>query len=267
MRALILGHALDPTANAVAAALVQRGGWQVQRHDIAALAKARWHQQLAADGRIATRIDAGAGDIGACDVVFNRLGSAQALAFPGWSPANRDYGQAEWLALLVSWLMGLGDRVIGAPAGSALCGPSNRPWLWMAAAAAAGLAVHPGGATTSSRQFPPPRGSAERPELLAAAAGAGFVPDRPSGYADVAVAQCELLLVGDAVFGGVDPGADVRAATLALAAAQRTPLLALTLAQRAGDPGWRFVAADAAPMVAEGAPLDALIALMQARAA
>ncbi len=267
MRALILGHALDPTANAIAAALHQRGGWQVIRHDIAGLTKARWHQRLAADGAIVTRIETADGDIGACDVVLNRLGSAQALAFPGWSPANRDYGQAEWLALLVSWLIGMGNRVIGAPAGSELCGPANRPWLWMAAAARAGLAVHPGGATTSARQFPPPRGSAERAELLAAAAGAGFVPDRAMGHAAVVAAQCELLLVGDAVFGGVDPGADVRAAALALAVAQRTPLLTVTLGQAAGDPRWRFVAADAAPVVAEGAPLLALADLMQARAA
>ncbi len=266
MRALILGHALDPTANAAAAALHQRGGWQVIRHDIAGLAGARWHQRLAADGVITTRIETADGDIGACDVVLNRLGSAQALAFPGWSPVDRAYGQAEWLALLLSWLIALGGRVIGAPAGSELCGPANRPWLWMAAAARAGLVVHPGGATTSIRQFPPPRGSAERPELLAAAASAG-PGDRATGHAAAVVAQCELLLVGDAVFGGVDPGPAVRAAALALAAAQRTPLLALTLAQAVDDPQWRFVAADAAPVVAEGAPLAALADLLQARAA
>ena len=267
MRALVLGHALDPTANAVAAALMQRGGWQVHRHDIAGLTGAQWEQRLAADGAIVTQVEIGGDDIGACDVVFNRLGSPQVPGFSGWSATDRAYAEAEWLALLLSWLIALGDRVIGAPAGSALCGPPNRAWSWLAAAAAAGLAVHPGGATTSSRQFPPPRGAAERPDLLAVPVATTFAAERAIGHAEVAVAQCVLLLVGDAVFGGIDPGPDVRTACLALAAAQRTPVLAITLAQRAGDPCWRFVAADAVPMVAAGPPLVALVDLMQARAA
>ncbi|PZN92432.1 MAG: hypothetical protein DCF31_16300, partial [Alphaproteobacteria bacterium] len=144
--ALVLGHRLDPTANAVAAALEQRGGWQVVRRDITALAAARWQHRLAPEGTTATDVDSDGIAIGAPDVVFNRLGAVQALAFPGWSAVDRDYGHAEWLALLVSWLNALGRRVVGAPRGSELCGPAPRPWLWQAAAAAAGLGVHPAGA-------------------------------------------------------------------------------------------------------------------------
>lgn len=267
MRALVLGHALDPTANAVAAALQQRGGWQVHRHDLGSLTAARWEQRLTADGRVTTRIDVGGVDIAGCDVVFNRIAPQLALALPGWSAVDRSYGQAEWLALLISWLASLGRRVIGAPAGSNLAGPPDRAWLWMAAAAAAGLPPHPGGATTSTRQFPPPRLAEERPELMPAWGETTMLPDPPLGHAAPAVAVCELTLVGDAVFGDIDPGTAVRTACLALATDSNAPVLALRLAQAAGDPRWRFVAANATPVIDNGAPLAALVDLMIARAA
>lgn len=264
MLALILGHRLDPTANAVAAALVQRGGWQVVRRDVAALAAARWQHRVAADGSTTTQVDSDGIAIGAPDVVFNRLGLVQALAFRGWSAVDRNYGQAEWLALLVSWLNALGRRVIGAPSGSDLCGPADRPWLWQAAAAAAGLGVHPAGATTSPRQLPMLRGAVAHAGLLASMPPG--LADPPTGYAAAITATCELLVIGDAVYGAVDPGAATRAACLALAAARNTPVLAVTLAQ-AGDGPWRFVAADAVPLVTEGEPLHALAALIADRAA
>ncbi|PZN92433.1 MAG: hypothetical protein DCF31_16305, partial [Alphaproteobacteria bacterium] len=93
----------------------------------------------------------------------------------------------------------------------------------------------------------------------------GFA-DPPTGFAAAVAATCELLVIGDAVFGAIDPGAATRAACVALAAATGAPVLALTLAQTAGGP-WRFLAADAAPLVLEGAPLDALVTLLAGRAA
>ncbi|WP_426168077.1 hypothetical protein [Sandarakinorhabdus sp. DWP1-3-1] len=264
MLALVLGHRLDPTANAVAAALDRRGGCQVVRRDITGLAAARWQHRLAADGSVTTQVDSDGIAIGAPDVVFNRLGPVQALAFRGWSAVDRGYGQAEWLALLVSWLSALGRRVVGAPSGSDLCGPADRPWLWQAAAAAAGLGVHPAGATTSPRLLPAPRGAVAQAGLVAPMPPG--LADPPTGYAAAVTATCDLLVIGDAVHGAIDPGAATRAACLALSAARSTPVLALTLAQ-AGSGPWRFVAADPAPLVTDGAPLHALAALIAARAA
>ncbi len=265
MQALVLGHSLDPGANAVAAALVQRGGWQVRRLDLPTLTAARWTHRLAADGSVTTAIDHNGIDIGAPEIVFNRLEPLTGLAFRGWSAADRGYGQAEWLALLISWLASLGNRVIGAPDGSNLNGPPDRPWPWLAAAAAAGLPPHPSGATSSLRVFPPPRSAQERPELMPLAAGA-MPGDRPAGHTLPAADLCDVTIVGDAVFGAIDPGADVRAALLRLAAASNTLLLAVRLAQSPGDPRWRFVAANAAPVIEAGPPLVALIDLMAARA-
>lgn len=267
MRALILGHALDPSANAVIAALHQRGGCQVHRHDLAALAGARWEQRLLADGTLTTRVDIGPVDIGSCDVVFNRIGSLVALALPGWSSADRSYGQAEWLALLISWLASLGGRVIGAPSGSNLAGPPDRLWMWMAAAANVGLSPHFAGATSSVRQFPPSRFAEERPELMPVMAETAKSLDRPLGHSAPAAALCDVIVVGDEVFGDIDPGPAARAACVALAAARNSPVLALRLGQLAGDPGWRFVAANAMPVIDRGAPLAALIDLMIVRAA
>lgn len=266
-RALVLGHRLDPSANAVAAALRQRGGWQVHRHDLAALARARWEQRLTAAGAVTTRVEISGTDVGACETVFNRIEPSLALALPRWSAVDRGYGQAEWLALLISWLASMGQRVVGAPDGSNLSGPLDRAWQWLAAAAAAGLPPHPGGATTSARQFPPPRDAVERAELMPAWGGMAMQRDGPVGHAAPAHAVCELTIVGDAVFGAIDPGAAVRDACVALAVARNAPVLALRLAQIAGDPRWRFVAANATPVIDGGAPLAALVDLMIARAA
>jgi hypothetical protein len=138
--------------------------------------------------------------------------------------------------------------------------------LWQAAAAAAGLAVHPAGATTSLRQFPVGRDAVARPELLGGCNTHAAFADRGLGHAAPAAAFCDLLIIGSAVFGADDPGADVRAACLGMAEARQTPVLAVTLARQAGDPRWRFVDADAAPTITEGAPLAALADLMVARA-
>ena len=267
MRALILGHALDPSANAVAAALHQRGGWQIHRHDLTTLVGARWEQRLLADGTLTTRVEIERADVGSCDVVFNRIGPLLALALPGWSTVDRSYGQAEWLALVISWLASLGGRVIGAPCGSSLAGPPDRLWMWMAAAAMVGLPPHFAGATSSVRQFPPSQIAEERPELMPVMGETTMLLDRPLGHAAPAAALCDLIIVGDAVFGDIDPGPAVRAACVALAGSRNSPVMALRLAQSAGDPCWRFVAANAMPVIDGGAPLAALIDLMMARAA
>ena len=266
MLALVLGHSLDPSANAVAAALQQRGGWQVHRLDLAALTAARWTQRLSAAGRVVTMISHGGVDIGTPHVIFNRLEPLTNLAFRGWSAADRAYGQAEWLALLISWLNSLGDRVIGAPDGSNLNGPPDRAWPWLAAAAAAGLPPHHGGATSSIRAFPPPRSAQERPELMPAVVDAALPGDRPAGHTLPAAACCDLTLVGEAIFGAVDPGAGVRAALLRLSAARNAPVLAVRLAQSPGDLAWRFVAANSAPVMEAGPPLWALADLLADRA-
>ncbi len=264
MRALVLGHALDPTANAVATALAARaGGGVVRRATLGALTGARWWHRLQPDGTVSTRLDFGDGDAGEFDVVFNRVEPMLALGFEGWSAADRDYGQTEWLALLLSWLESLGDRVINRPAFGTLNGPADRPWLWLARADTAGLLPHPGGATSSTRTFPPPIGHVERLELLPFHPGDMAGLDRAMGHAAPAATTADVLVIGDTVLGDADAA---HPACCRLARLSGTDVLAIRLAQMADDPRWRFVAANPAPVVDGGPALAALVALMAARA-
>ena len=236
MRVLVLGHELDPTVNAVAHALAERHGASAVRHlDLARLAHAGWQHRVESNGTVATRLHLGGRGDAVFDVVFDRSEPLAALPLRGWSDAERAYGRSEWLALLLSWLRSLGDRVVNRPSLGCLNGPADRAWPWLARAAAAGLVPHPCGATTSSRRLPPPDGALEHPTLRPEASD-----DAPAGeprvfaYATPAAAIVDAIVVGDEVFADAAPTA--RESCLRLAHAAGTDVLAIRLAQMRGDP-------------------------------
>lgn len=265
MRVLILGHVLDPTINAVARAMGQRHGATTLRHvSLEQLARGHWAHRLSACGAVETRLDLGGGDIGDFDVVFNRIEAVTALRFDGWCDGDREYGRTEWLALLLSWLESLGEKVINRPAFGSLNGPADRAWRWLGLAAVAGLQPHPAGATTSTRRFPPMQGVLEHPALLAETIEADARIDRAMGYAVAATAIADVIVVGDEVFGDTTE-APARDGCRRLAHAAGTEVLGVRLARVKDDPAWRFVAANPSPLIEGGRPLAALIALLDCR--
>lgn len=265
MRALILAHSRDPTANALALALQRQGTFAVECASIDQLAAARWQHALAAHGMVTTALNLGGGTTDAApDVVFNRLHAATTQHFDGWNVIDRQYGQTELLALLLSWLTSLGDRVVNKPVGGSLAGPLDKPWLWLARARAVGLPLHPAGATTSTRRFAPPRDALERHELLPATT-APLGLNRTAGYSKPAAALIDLLVVGDRIIGG-DAAGPAHAGCLRLAQLAGTAVLAVRLSRLFEDSTWQFVAANAAPVIDGDEPLAALVALLTQRA-
>ena len=266
MRVLVLGHELDPTVNAVVHALAERHGASAVHHlDLARLAHARWQHRVESDGKVATRLHLGGRDDAVFDVVFDRSEPLAALPFRGWSDAERTYGRSEWLALLLGWLRSLGDRVVNRPSLGCLNGPADRAWPWLARAAAAGLVPHPCGATTSARALSAPDGALEHPALRPEAGD-----DAPAGeprvfaYATPAAAIVDAIVVGDEVF--ADAAADGARKLFCASPTARAPTCSRSAcAQTRGDPTWRFVAADPAPVLDAGAPLAALVRLLERR--
>lgn len=266
MRALILGHRLDPTTNAVAVEIAARHGEAAARRiTLDQLAAARWEHRLTARGAGSTALDLGFENKTDFDVVFNRIEPLSTLAFAGWSGGDRDYGRSEMLALLLSWLESLGPRVVNRPGFGSLVGPIDRPWPWLARAAAAGLPPHPVAAITSSRLAPPMQGSVERADLLPAPTLNHVTVDRPIGCTAPAAALVDLLVVGDVILGG-EIASEAHEGCLRLARMVGTDLLAVRLTEARGDPNWRFVAANPMPVIDAGRPLAVLIDLLESRA-
>jgi hypothetical protein len=264
VRALILAHSLDPTASALALALRRQGTFAVECATIDRLAAARWQHAIAARGMVETAVDLGDGTSDAApDVVFNRLHTATTQHFKGWNVTDRQYGQTELLALLLSWLTSLGERVVNKPVGGSLAGPLDKPWLWLARAKAVGLPLHPAGATTSTRRFAPPRDALERHELLPAATPFGL--NRTAGYSRPAATFIDLLVVGDRII-GADAASAAHERCLRLARLAQTAVLAVRLSRSFQDSTWQFVAANPAPVIDGGEPLAALMALLTQRA-
>lgn len=271
LRALILGHALDPVANAVASALLRTGTFCVERATIEQLAAARWEHRLNACGAVNTTLRFRDGIDSRSHVVFNRLSAVSTPYFNAWSSVDRDYACAELTALLLSWLESLGGRVVNRPSFGSLAGPVDKPWQWIAHAAAAGFVPHATGATTSTRRFVPPSDALERMEMLPALVFPGL--DRPLGYAGPAAALIDLLVVGDTIVGGAE-AASAHLACLRLAQMTQTDVLGVRLARIApeiapeivDDATWRFVSATSAPAIEGEEAMAALISLLEQRA-
>lgn len=266
MRALIVGHRADVSTMAVAAAMAARHGREAVRLvDLVELSKARWEHRVDSRGQAETRIDLRHGGASPFDVVFHRIDDFSGLEFRGWSAADRDYGRTEWLALLLSWLQGLGRRAVNRPSSGSLERHAGRPWNWLRVASSIGFATHPMGATTSTRAFPQDPSAVEHQAMAPDPWTTSAAIDRARGYAAPATATSDLVVVGERVFGEAD--ALARENCLRLARAAQTDVLGVRLVRGTGARDWRFVGANAAPRIAQGEVLAALVALLEQRAA
>jgi hypothetical protein len=143
---LLLAHVGDASAGAVADTLARRfGSERVAFLPPELLATCSWTHQVASDGTAHTvlRLSSGAViDSASVRCVLNRMLATPILPqFARSRPKDRDYAEAEFHALLASWLAGFGSRLINPSGPWALIGGSCPFRAWMLDAMACGLPV------------------------------------------------------------------------------------------------------------------------------
>ena len=242
MSVFVLAHALDPTAKAILDEAKGRG-WQPQLVTFGELRRSGWSQCISEVGASQSVVSC-VQPLGAWCVV-NRLGNLAVPGTAGWNGRDDEYGRAEFLALLISWLRGLGPRVIDPPGGNSLLGQSVGQWSERRLAQDCGLQPHPVFAVSRVKRAP----------------WRGDSPSGLSGMRPVDDLACPLI-VGSEVF-GTPP--EVRNACLRLAGKLGVDTLRIALAP--GEEGWRFVECDRLPELTEGPALRALADLAEARSA
>lgn len=206
------------------------------------LRAARWVHEIREDGSSSSSVSCVEPEGDWC--IVNRLGNLALPGTRGWNARDEEYGKAEFLALLISWLQSLGPRVIDPPGGNDLLGEGAGEWNERRLAREAGLPPLAAFAVTRPRHVP------------------------WHGCAGASLAGIEAwsewarpLVVGTRVL-GAPPG--LAGACLGLARKLGLDTLALELA--AGEAGWGFVACERLPEIAEGEALEALVDLAEARA-
>jgi len=147
MQLLILAHALDGGAHAVARLLTPALGERLRLLRPEWLGQAHWSQRLDPRGVARTLLRWHGGQISdGCEIglVWNRIRLLPQAAFRASTARDRDYAGCELQALVASWLAQLGDRV--EPAMRRHCGvtPTLHELRWMAAASRCGLALATG---------------------------------------------------------------------------------------------------------------------------
>ena len=181
----------------------------------AQLSLACWEHTISPTGRAATRIELRGGQRLVDDEVAVLLCRSFSFPMPRFarsSQADRDYASAELRALAVSWLRGLGGRVVNTVDGVSMVGPSWSPRRALVEAQRAGLPVARTSIATSGRLLPGFAGSpdaaqspAENPsgdsvgEVLVAGRQAFGVLANQFGTECVALAaraRCRVLEVG-----------------------------------------------------------------------
>ncbi|WP_084579255.1 hypothetical protein [Sphingomonas azotifigens] len=257
---LLLGSAFDPVLVAVAEMLGARSTTLSIRHArLEDLAAAHWCHRVGSDGA-ETEVRDGAGRAlrGARTAVLNRLRYEPALLFTRMTMADRDYARAEFHALLMSWLAGPTDCCINAATASGLAGPALRPWQWLAAAQAAGLAVAPArtGSSTRRRRHAAGEGRlpgmVERRDLVPLFADPAWDAgglNRPYGEAAVPDEVIRIEVVGGIAHPPPESAhvpTSLSSAAGRLAQSVGADILAVELG-RFGNADWRFMAADPMP--------------------
>lgn len=163
----------------------------------------------------------------------------------GWNDRDDEYGRAEFLALLISWLRSLGSRVIDPPGGNSLLGQSVGEWSERRIAQDCGLVPFPVFTVSRARRAP-------------------WRGDSPSGLSGMRPAS-ELawpMVIGSQVF---EAPPESRAACLRLADKLGADTLKIALAS--GETGWSFVECERLPELENGPRLRALADLVEARSA
>jgi len=235
-RIIVLAHAHDAGAAAVAAALARRAGRAIV--DVVrpeALGVARWSHHVDPGGHVTTRLTLprAASPIERVDCVLNRLQYLPTPRFHRASLKNRDFAAAELSALVMSWLGSLGRRVVNPVASHGMSATASWSRRWLPAAAACGLRVPRSVVATASRLLAPVgpgervRRSAAWPYPVDGRAPAEVVPDETQ-----MIAAGMVLVAGVQVVGALAPR--VGAGCAALARTTGYPLLELRFAEILG---------------------------------
>jgi len=206
---VIVADERDDTARVVAATAMTRSTFlQYLVITTPELALARWRQTISARGIVETSITLRGGTLRDDDVavVWCRSSEIARPPFTGWRDADRAYASAELTALVVSWLSGLGERVVNRATGTSATGPAWPQTKWADEARRAGLCVAARRLVTSARLLPTWTGSPYDARL----------PSTHSADADSTV-----LVAGEHVVGTEDPQIQEAARRLALAAGCR----------------------------------------------
>jgi hypothetical protein len=222
----LLAEPEDTAARAVHASLGRRLGRdrvvRVGAHD---LARARWSHRVSRTGTATSRVVLPGGRLIQPDAVLHRL-VGMSTTSPAATPKDRQYIASELDALVASWLLGLGPRVLGptSPYAGAL-GPSVGAAL--ARAEKCGLPVARRAHLTRAGLIGAPR-SGERHVPRMAWPGAAGAPV-PVEVVPTLPVRTRLLVVADRVHGPLSErfGGSARLLTTAL----HTNLLQLSFAE------------------------------------
>lgn len=144
MQHLILAHALDGGAQAVADLLATRLGTRLTVLRPEWLGQAQWSQQLDGRGRSRTRIclhDGHSLESSEIGFVWNRIRTLPQASFRASTAQDRDYAGAELQALVASWLAELGERVEPPMRRHATVTPVPHHLHWAAAASRCGFTL------------------------------------------------------------------------------------------------------------------------------
>ena len=143
---MILAHALDAGAQAVAAVLAPSLGPRLTLLRPEWLGQARWSQRIDARGRAHTLLRWDGGhrlDGSQAGVVWNRIRMLPQAAFRVSAAPDREYAGAELQALVASWLAEMGARVEPPMRRHAVVTPMLHQLHWAAAAGRCALALAP----------------------------------------------------------------------------------------------------------------------------
>jgi hypothetical protein len=172
--------------------------------------------------------------------VLNRMHSVPLHLWRMASEKDRDYFHQEMLALHVSWLHSLGDRVLNPPSPDGLSGAWRCPAVWTQLAARAGLSV---------RRY----SLGDESDCLGC--GAATYP-----------AITSVIVVGGVV-SNPDVPESIATACVRLSKLAQTPLLGVELERDAVTHDWRFSNATPLPDLRVGGPklIDALEGALRAQ--
>jgi len=188
----------------------------------AQLSLACWEHTISSTGRAVTRIALRDGRTLVDDEVAALLCRCYSFPMPRFarsSQADCDYASAELRALAVSWLRGLGARVVNAVDGVSMTGPSWSPRRALVEAQRVGLPVAATSIATSGRLLPGFVGSPYAARLPAEECSGDSVG--------------EVLVAGREAFGAL--AHRFGAACVALAARARCRVLEVGFCHAAGD--------------------------------
>ena len=142
---LVLCQDGDVEAQWLAKALRARTDRAVELVEAGALVhECRWEHRVGAAG-VSTRLLVGGTTVDSDRVaaVLNRLSWLGTDGYVAASARDREYAAGEFYALALSWLQGLGPRVINRPTGVGLAGTWRAPAQWCVLARSVGLPIVP----------------------------------------------------------------------------------------------------------------------------